>query len=285
MSVIPCCANPELTQQIEEFAETLKTEAYRLGDHGLSEEEFYEGGLFRGAIERVRGQFAATMSQKREFMRHVLNYMQDHKFIDDWEPAGGSNRHDYKVDLPSGRIAAIELKGCLDGNNTNIYERPPNAHEFIIWSICMNRGGDPRHNAWSGIHTRLSAEMISSGQRVDGVVIWDMICGTLGRPCPKVAPGSDRRTEVAHFRLTPPCIYLFPSTIPSPRNNPHPPAQALEDVEILAALHECFRGAEDELNFVDFKVAHAGAETVRTTTIRRAGTIQAQSDPTAIQRS
>lgn len=285
MSVIPCQENPELRAKIVEFAETLKSEAHRLGDHGLSEEEFYASGLFRGAIERVRGQFAATMREKRGFMQQVLNYMEDRGFIDGWESSGGANRHDYTVALPSGRTAAIELKGCLDGNNTNIFERPPNAHEFIIWSVCTNPGADPRHNAWSGIHTRLGAEMIYRQQRVDGIVMWDMVCGTIGRPCPKALQGPGRLTTVAQYRLPPPCIYLFPSTIPSPRNNPHPPAQPLGNVQVLAALHQCFGGQDDEVNYVDFAVAHQGAETVRTTTIRRGGQIREQSDPTPIQRA
>ncbi|MGH2137807.1 hypothetical protein, partial [Enterococcus faecalis] len=76
---------------------------------------------------------------------------------------------DYTVALNSGKTAVIELKGCLDGNNTNIFERPPHANEFIIWSVCTNPGADPRRNAWSGIHTRLSAEIISRQQRVDGL--------------------------------------------------------------------------------------------------------------------
>lgn len=285
MSVIPCQENPELREQIVEFAEVLKDEAHTLGNHGLSKEEFYASGLFRGAIERIRGQFAATMREKREFMSDVLNYMEDRDFISGWEAAGSENRYDYAISLPNGRTAAVELKGCLDGNNTNIFERPPHAHEFIIWSVCTNAGADPRHNAWSGIHTRLSAEIISGEQRVDGAVIWDMVCGTLGRPCPKAPQGAGRRTEVAEYQLPPPCIYLFPATIPSPRNNPHPPAQDLEDVEILEALHECFGGNEDEVNYVDFEVAYEGAETVRTTTIRRGGAVQERSNPTAIQRA
>ena len=39
MTVIPCQKNAELRAKIEEFAETLKVEAHRLGDHGLSEHE------------------------------------------------------------------------------------------------------------------------------------------------------------------------------------------------------------------------------------------------------
>ena len=161
MSVIPCQQSEKLRRQIVEVAETLRTHSHTLGEHGIDEREFYDSGVFRGAVERLRGQYAASMREKRELAKHVLNHMEDRKFIVNWEPAGDANRHDYRVQLMSGRTAIIELKGCLDGNNTNIFDRPPHAHEFIIWSVCTNPGADPRHNAWSGIHTRLSAEIIS----------------------------------------------------------------------------------------------------------------------------
>lgn len=125
MSVIPCEQNSDLRAQIERFAEVLKTEAHRLGDHGLDERDFYNSGLFRGAVERVRGQFSATMRAKREFVQHVLNHMEDEGFIAGWDLTEDSSRNDYRVRLPSGRTAVIDLKGCLDGNNTNIFERPP----------------------------------------------------------------------------------------------------------------------------------------------------------------
>jgi hypothetical protein len=285
MSVVPCERNDNLNRLIDEYVEVLKTEAHRLGAHGLSEEEFYASGLFRGAIERARGQFSATMRDKREFVRDVLNYMQDQGFIQDWSSAGDANRHDYVVTLPTGRVGVIELKGCLDGNNTNIFERPAHAQEFIIWSVCTNPGADPRHNAWSGIHTRLSAEIISRQQRVDGLIIWDMYCGSVGRPCPKLAAAPSRVTSVSHYNLPPPCIYVMPATIPSPRNNPKPVAQSLEDVQLLRAFHNCFRGVDDEISYVDFEVEHRGAETVRKTIVRRAGNVARESRPTAIQRA
>ena len=285
MSVIPCEQNKTLRKQIEDFAETLKTQSHTLGTHGLEEKDFYNSGLFRGAIERIRGQYSATMRQKREFVRHVLNYMQDQNYVAEWDSAGEANRHDYAVQLPSDRTAIIELKGCLDGNNTNIFERPAHANEFIIWSVCTNIGADPRHNAWSGIHTRLSAEIIERAQRVDGVVIWDMVCGTIGRPCPKIARDSARRTEVGRFLLPPPCLYLLPATIPSPRNNPRPTPQDLADVQIMQALSDCFRCEPQEINYVSFEVAYRGSDTVRTTRIRRDDEIQRESDPTAIRRS
>ena len=285
MTVIPCRKNQKLRRLIEEYSETLRREAHRLGEHGLSEQEFYDSGLFRGAIERLRGQFSATMRDKREFVRVVLDFMRDGDFIDDWESAGESNRHDYRVMLKSGRTAVIELKGCLDGNNTTIFERPPHAHEFVIWSVCTNTGADPKHNAWSGIHTRLSAEIVFREQRVDGVVIWDMVCGTMGRPCPKMEAESRRLTEISRYRLPPACIYVMPATIPSPRNNPRPPAQRLDEVELLQAFHRCFGGRDEEVNYVEFAVEHDGPDKVRTTIVSRDGIVQRQSKPTAIRRA
>lgn len=285
MKIIPCERNPDFERLIEQYADTLKAEAHTLGSRGLDESEFYTSGLFRGAIERIRGQFSATMSEKREFVRLVLNHLEDQDYVREWEPAGDANRHDHLVHLASGRVVAIETKGCMDGNNTTIFERPPQAQEFIIWSLCTNPTADPQHNAWSGIHTRLGAEIVSRQQRVDGVVIWDWLCGTAARPCPKQAGKPGRFTQIGQFEVPPPCIYVFPATTPHVRNNPNPTAQVLADVHILAALHECFGGRDEEVNYVDFDVQHADADTVRRTRIRRAGTLARESKFIALRRT
>lgn len=287
MTTIPCLQNAELRRQIEAFAEVLRTQAHTLGDHGLTEEEFYNSGLLRSTIERMRGQQIASMGEKRDFVRHVLNYMQDQGYIGEWESAGEANRYDYMVILNSGNSCAIELKGCLDGNNTNIFERPHNASEFVIWSVCQNPGADPRHNVWSGIHTRLSAEIIHREQQVDGLIVWDMVCGTIGRPCPKLLrPGHENRVvEVGPFNLPPPCIYMFPGSVPSVRTNAAPPPQALARVEFLQALTDCFGGLPDEINYVSMEVQYRGADVERKTTITRNDIVQRQSDWTAIRRT
>ena len=282
---IPCQKDPELTRKIREFSETLKVRAHELDSFGLTEEEFYQSGIFEGSIQRVRGQISASMAEKKSFVAHVLNHMEDKGFIKNWIEAGNANRHDYSVTLNNDKIAAIELKGCLDGNNTNISARPPHANEFVVWSVCQNKGADPRHNVWSGIHTRFSADIIAESKAVDGLIVWDWLCGTKARTCPKIENATHRVNELGPYRLPPPCIYLFPSTIPSPRNNPHPPAQALDEVGFLKALHKCFGGSDDELNSVSFKAAMDGVEVVRTTTIERAGKIRRQSSPTPIRRS
>lgn len=278
--ITPCESNPKLRKLIQEYTETLKTEAYKLGTHGLNKEDFYNSGLFRGAIER-RGQFAATMKEKRTFVKTILDYMRSTGAILDWKSAGEDNRHDYQITLADGRVAVIELKGCLDGNNTNIFERPPNANEFIIWSVCQNPGADPRHNAWSGIHTRLSAEIITQKQQIDGLVIWDMVCGTTGRPCPKNSPAK----KLGTLSLPPPCIYLFPSTIPSPRQNKAPRPHNIDDVGFLRALKDTFAVKNDELTYVHIEAEYKGNDIIRTTSLVRDGVVITKSEATPINRA
>src|ERR1700738_1618599 len=246
-AIIPCEKNAELEKKIEAFAEIILAQAHKLEGHGLSEKDFYDSGILEGAIQRIRGQYSASMAAKRHFVSLVLNHMQDAKAIKDWQSPGGSNRFDYSVTLLDDRICAIELKGCLDGNNTNIFERPTHVQEFVMWSVCTNAAADPRHNVWSGIHTRLSAEIIEHQKQVDGLIVWDWICGTIGRPCPKLKRADGRTTTVGQYHLTPPCIYLFPRSVPAVRNNPNPEPHPLDQVGFLAALNECFGGYEDAL--------------------------------------
>jgi hypothetical protein len=285
VSVVPCEKNAALKKLIEEYAEALKSQAHTVGNHGLDETEFYQSGLFRGAIERLRGQFSATMSEKREFVQHVLNHLQDLELIGEWDSAGGANRHDYTVRLPSGRVCAIELKGCLDGNNTNIFDRPPHADEFVVWSVCTNPAADPQHNIWSGIHTRLSAEIISREQQVDGLIAWDMLCGTVARPCPKLLAGLAREFEIGPFKLPPPCLYLFPRTIPSARNNPSPPLHTLQSLEFFAVLARLFEIPQGALNEVKIECRLNPPDIERLTTISRDGIAQRRSGWTPIRRS
>lgn len=285
LPIIPCRQRPETRIALHEFAETLKRSAPALGAHGMDEQTFWDSGLFHGAIERLRGQQAASMGPKREFIAEILEFLKQSGRIRGWVIAGGGDRHDYEVTLPDDTVAAIEAKGCLDGNNTNIFQRPPNADEFLIWSLCQNPGADPRHNAWSGIHTRLSAEMIHTRQQVDGLIIWDMVCGTLGRICPKLERDRERATAVGHRRLPPPCIYLFPRTIPDPRNNPSPRCWRLEQVKFLQILHESFQGDAEDVTEVRIEADIDGATVRRTTRLVRNGAEIIASQATPVRRS
>jgi hypothetical protein len=124
--------------------------------------------------------------------------------------------------------------------------------------------------------------MIARDQRVDGVVIWDMVCGTVGRPCPKLEDAA-RTTNIGPFRTPPPCIYVFPSNVPN-QTCPSVSARQLVDVAMLNAFHQCFGGQDGEVNFVDFDIEMTGNETLRRTTIRRASVVQQASEMTPIRR-
>lgn len=283
MAVIPCSKNENLKRQIEDFAEVLKTQAHLLGDHGLGEKEFYQSGILRGAVERVRGQYSAGRAEKREFVRRVLNHLQDGEHIVDYEEADSAARYDFTVETSKGVFTAIAAKGCLDGNNTNVFERPAGVSEFLIWSICTNPGADPRRNAWSGIHTRLGAEIIERQQLVDGVVIWDWRCGTVGRPCPKILADPSRTTPVGQWLLVPPCIYLMPSDVPGP-DTPNPPPSTIDKLPLLRGLHVAFCGGNDELNEVWINYDETMGAASRRTTIKRGGTIEQASEKALLRR-
>ncbi len=140
-AIVPCVANDAFRDEVDRFAEVLRTRAHQLTN--LSESDVYDTGLFAAAVERLRGQRSATMTGKRDFMARVLNYLQDLKLITGWDSSGAANRHDYSITMASGKTSVVEIKGCLDGNNTNIFSRPPHANEFVIWSLCQNAGADP----------------------------------------------------------------------------------------------------------------------------------------------
>lgn len=284
-NIIPCELSEETKRTINNYTDALQKNAPLIGDHGLDEDEFWRSGLFRSAIEKLRGIQAATMEEKRAFVKEVLDFLKDKDYLSDWKFTGSGERHDYTVQMPDGKTTIIETKGCLDGNNTNIFERPANADNFIIWSLCQNPGADPRRNAWSGIHTRLSAEIIGRKVLVDGLIIWDMICGTKGRPCPKLFSQKERATELLSYSAPPPCIYLFPRTLPDPRNNPSPSVWHIKDISFLNAVSKAFKCKKNEISRVSIESRMNGNEVERRTRFLHDESVFHESQWTAIKRA
>jgi len=262
--VIPCKLDDSVKESIQNYIAELKDNAHKIGSHGLSKDEFWSSGIFRSAIESLRGSQSASMEEKRGFLKAVLGYLLKNGHIKKWDSSGSKDRHDYEIVLPTDETIVIEAKGCLDGNNTNIYKRPPNADEFYIWSLCQNPGADPRKNAWSGIHTRLSAEIIDSGVVVDGVIIWDMLCGTKGRPCPKGLPN-----KIGSIEMPAPCVYLFPQTVSNPRNNPKPQFRNKSKSLFLKCLQDALAVRDEDINYVTFETKIENSNLFRRTILKR----------------
>lgn len=283
--IIFCELLDDVKEEIDAYVEDLRRSAPNIGKHGLSEDDFWSSGLFHSAVEKLRGTQAATTEKKRCFVSGILDYMLSKGAISAWDFSGAGERHDYEIKLPNGRLCIIEAKGCLDGNNTNIFERPPNADEFIVWSLCQNPGSDPRRNSWSGIHTRLSAEIIHRKQKIDGLIIWDMLCGTKGRPCPKTKDNQNRATNINSQKFPPPCIYLFPRTIPDPRNNPNPPCWTIDEVGFMSALTQCFNADSPDIVEVRIQARMRQSDVERQTAYYRDGIKFSESKWTKIKRA
>jgi hypothetical protein len=250
----------------------------------MSSSEFENSGLFRAAVERIRGQNSATMTEKRAFASSVLDRMQTSGRVKYWQSSGSANRHDYIVTMPDNRIVGIELKGCLDGNNSTIFERPPQAREFYIWSVCTNPGSDLRKGVWSALHTRLGVQIIAQSQQIEGLIVWDMVCGTIGRPCPKLA-ATEGPTHFGTYSTPPPCVYLLPSTVPHPRNNPSPAVVSISEARFAAALEAEYGTTTDSRYSVTYEVRYQGTDLVRKTMISQAGVMVRESDFIPIKRT
>lgn len=208
---------------------------------------------FNAAIQSIRGTSAATTSAKRQFLEEILNLMRDDRFIRTWDFVGTKGRQDYKVLLTNRRTVCIEAKGCPDGNNLNIWDRPAWAEEFIVWSQCPDSlANQPGEGVWSGIATRLLTKIAVDRQQVDAFIFYDGRCASSERRCWKKYGIDGRRAKATEIAgqdkrdwLPPPCIYLFPRTVPNPRTNPRPPLHSLKSCQFADALLGAFRVPKD----------------------------------------
>lgn len=210
------------------------------------------------AVESMRGQKSASPKAKQQFIKAVLDHMAASNVVDEWEFVGSGSRQDYRVKLTGGFQVGIEAKGCGDGNNLTIWDRPSWAQEFVIWSLCPDSlQYHPGHGVWSALSTRLAPKMIHEKKHVDAFIYYDGRCGSEFRPCPKAfgvhgiraratdIPGQSSAVEPGSGFgldwLPPPSIYLLPQTLPeAPRNSapqPHTPRTCRFAAAMLSAFN------------------------------------------------
>ena len=203
--------------------------------------------VFRSAVESIRGTFAASTSDKRRFIEAVLEHMKQSGKILSWEATGGKKRQDYSVTMLGEYKIAIEAKGGGDGNNTNIWDRPPWADEFVVWSQSPDSlQNDPGHGVWSALSTRILPKSVAESTVVDAFIFFDGRCGSDHRICIKKygvkgnlrGLATDIQGQDGSDWLPPPCIYLLPRTAPHPTSNPDPKAHT--STKFTTALLEAF---------------------------------------------
>ena len=263
-----------LTGLAVEAPELLRARGVDPGDYDI---------LLRAAIESLRGTCSATTTDKRRFLEAILDFGVEQRIFKRWRFEGTENRQDYRVDLIDGVVVGIEAKGCPDGNNMTIWDRPGWANEFVVWSMCPESlAHDPGKGVWSGIATRLIPKLAAERAIVDAMVFFDARCGTDRRRCPKSfgiegslrskatpIPGQDERSWVP-----PPCIYLFPEAPPFVRNNPRPRTHTLStcrfarDLLVLFNVPEAQRDAYVHSASVESRGTASGTRILVTVTSR-----------------
>jgi hypothetical protein len=212
--------------------------------------------LLRAAVESIRGTNSATTSDKRQFIAAILEYGKTRGVFTDWSFIGSTGRQDYRVELPNRTSIGVEAKGCPDGNNTTIWDRPSWADEFVVWFLCPESLAHPAgEGLWSGIAIRLMNKIVAEHQVVDTVMYFDGRCGSEMRQCPKDhGVSGELRAEAtsivgqagAEDVLPPPCIYLMPRSYPSIPSNPKPPLRRLSQSAFARAMLALFNVPDAE---------------------------------------
>jgi hypothetical protein len=222
--------------------------------------------FLRAAVESLRGSWAASTTDKYRFIAEVLKFGATRKAWKSWAPVGTAGRNDFRVELNDGTLISIEAKGCPDGNNTNIWDRPGWADEFFVWCQCPESlRHHPGTGAWAGIANRLLPKVAAERTVVDGFIFWDGRCGSKLRPCPKGygvdglrsaatdIPGQSGREDW----VPPPCIFMMPKSPPHVSNNRVPAVHNIASLKFAAALLDVFNvPASEQPEYVhDAKIA------------------------------
>ena len=111
MTVIPCEQDPRLRAEIERYAEVLKTEAHKLGSHGLDEAYLlqvrrYSAGPSRKSAASLRDD--ARQAGVRAACSELYGGWRFHR----WRGTATrpKARNDYYVQLKGGGLAGYRLK-------------------------------------------------------------------------------------------------------------------------------------------------------------------------------
>ena len=195
----------ELIDKVAGSIDAIRSNRDYLASQGISPEEF--DSALPAAIQRLRGRDAASTSDRKRFLRSILEGLPQAGLASRVDCPTYGNDTIYRVVLPDFGDVAVIQKGCPDGaHSSTAWAVPSWAKETYLWWLCPSLAHEPGDHVYRGIN-RLKKRFFSdeSGQ-VDAVVFHNEMCGTPSRPCPK----SGRSRELTGQALPPPCIYVLP---------------------------------------------------------------------------
>jgi len=280
IGVLPCANAEIIVDQIKPTAELLigldQTHPDVLLGAGVSPEHYHGSGVFRSAIETIRGQQAARQTAPREqFVGVVLQEMVNVGLLVSAEKTPPGVRWDFSavLDQSPRRRLAIEVKGG-EGNSLNLSNRPPGVDEFVIWSHLDGSLTHKPARSAKAVIGRVVADVIKAPKQIDAVIFRDRLCGTSARPCPKYAGD--------YPPLGPaPDVFLFPSAIPVFGQDLHPPMHTESTCSFPFRLLDLFGvSVEDRplhVHTVDIRLYHENDIPMREVIVSQAGVVQSRS--------
>lgn len=207
--VAPCRqpgAPPEqVVDRVSQVIATLGSDAKYLASKGLSAHEYKHA--FQAAIEKLRGSFSASNSNRRSFLISLFNEMNVRGHISGFEMPRYGDDTIYRLEVPNVGSVAIIQKGCPDGQHSSVrWSRPEWAAEAYLWWLCSSTNYEPGMHVWKGVNRLRQRFFSDAPDTIDGVIFHNELCGSPSRPCPKL----NHATVINDSVVPPPCLYIMP---------------------------------------------------------------------------
>jgi hypothetical protein len=196
----------EVIDLVANAVRAIAEDAAFLQRQGLTKQDF-ELAL-PAAIQRIRGSAAADNSDRRLFLKELLQHLVDLGTIRSFETPEYGDDTVYRLFVDGIGSIAIVQKGCPDGVHSSVtWSSPDWADETYLWWLCDSLTNSPGEHVSKGVN-RLRNRFFSHeySDSVDGVIFHNATCGTPLRPCPKIM----RALTIGEKRIPPPCVWIMP---------------------------------------------------------------------------
>lgn len=196
----------EVIDLVATAVRAIAEDATFLQRQGLTKQDF-ELAL-PAAIQRIRGSAAADNSDRRLFLKDLLQNLVASGTILAFETPDYGDDTVYRLYVEGIGSVAIIQKGCPDGVHSSVtWSSPDWADETYLWWLCDSLTNSPGVHVTKGVN-RLRNRFFSEeySDAVDGVIFHNATCGSSLRPCPKIS----RSLKIRDKLIPPPCIWVMP---------------------------------------------------------------------------
>ena len=261
----------DLVNQVVDLLQRVvaKDESF-LRSNGISSDEFDRA--FPAAIERIRGSWAASNRDRRDFAELVIKHLAQSGVIRGYDVPKYGDSTIYRLLLNDGKQVGVIQKGCPDGAHSSTrWTRPAWADELYLWWLCSSLKFEPGDHVWKGV-ARVRKKVASEvDNQLDGIIFYNGSCGSPERPCPKAV----RVTTTDGVTLPPPCIYVFPTWKPDEADLNWRGSVTRTFPTVLLSAFEV--KGEDWTNYVGYVGFRMSGTAVRTEITTRFGPAKASS--------